>query len=49
MRALIGDAEAVLVRDAELPVGVITRSDVVGIARTAIGRASASAIGGARP
>jgi Ni2+-binding GTPase involved in maturation of urease and hydrogenase len=38
MRALIGDAEAVLVRDAELPVGVITRSDVLGIVRTAIGR-----------
>jgi Ni2+-binding GTPase involved in maturation of urease and hydrogenase len=38
MRALIGDAEAVLVRDAELPVGVITRSDVLGFVRTAIGR-----------
>lgn len=38
MRALIGDAEVVLVRDAELPVGVITRSDVLGIVRTALGR-----------
>jgi Ni2+-binding GTPase involved in maturation of urease and hydrogenase len=38
MRALIGDAEAVLVRDAQLPVGVITRSDVLGIVRTALGR-----------
>lgn len=38
MRALMGDAEAVLVRDAGLPVGVITRSDVLGIVRTAIGR-----------
>ena len=38
MRALIGDAEAVLVREAELPVGLITRSDVLGIVRTAIGR-----------
>lgn len=38
VRALMGDAEAVLVRDAGLPVGVITRSDVLGIVRTAIGR-----------
>ena len=38
MRALMGDAEAVLVRDAGLPVGVITRSDVLGIVRTALGR-----------
>jgi Ni2+-binding GTPase involved in maturation of urease and hydrogenase len=38
MRALVGDAEAVLVRDADLPVGVITRSDVLGIVRTALGR-----------
>lgn len=38
MRALMGDAEAVLVRDAGLPVGVITRTDVLGIVRTAIGR-----------
>jgi CBS domain-containing protein len=38
MRALAGDAEAVLVRDAELPVGVITRSDMLDIVRTAIGR-----------
>ena len=38
MRALLGDAEVVLVRDAGLPVGVITRSDVLGIVRTAIGR-----------
>lgn len=38
VRALMGDAEVVLVRDAGLPVGVITRSDVLGIVRTAIGR-----------
>jgi CBS domain-containing protein len=38
MRALMGDAEVVLVRDAGLPVGVITRTDVLGIVRTAIGR-----------
>ncbi len=38
MRALMGDAEAVLVREAGLPVGVITRSDVLGILRTALGR-----------
>ena len=38
VRALMGDAEAVLVRDAGLPVGVITRADVLGIVRTAMGR-----------
>ena len=38
VRALLGDTEVVLVRDAGLPVGVITRSDILGIVRTAIGR-----------
>jgi Ni2+-binding GTPase involved in maturation of urease and hydrogenase len=38
MRALMGNAEAVLVREAGLPVGVITRSDVLGILRAALGR-----------
>ena len=38
VRALMGDTEAVLVRDAGLPVGVITRADVLGIVRTAMGR-----------
>lgn len=38
MRALMGDVEAVLVREAGLPVGVITRTDVLGILRTALGR-----------
>ena len=34
----MGDAEVVIVREAGLPVGVITRSDVLGILRAAIGR-----------
>lgn len=38
VRALLRDAETVVVREAGEPVGVITRSDVLGIARTALGR-----------
>jgi CBS domain-containing protein len=38
MRALMEQAEVVLVRDAGMPVGVITRSDALGIVRAALGQ-----------